>query len=54
MPKKEGEKPDLKSGPGVAYHETPIMFVNANYNNTMFSITDHKGECTLTTVAHLS
>ena len=38
-----GRKPNIKQGPEVLYHELPIMFVNANYNNTMFTITDHQG-----------
>ena len=41
--KENSRKPDLRQGPTVQYHELPIMFVNANYNNTMFTITDHKG-----------
>jgi len=49
--KENSRKPDLKQGPTVQYHELPIMFVNANYNNTMFTITDHKGQVAAQTSA---
>eukprot|EP00794_Sanderia_malayensis_P009819 gene9819-10827_t len=42
--KNEALKPELKLGPAVMYHELPIIFVNATYNNTMFTITDHNGK----------
>ena len=37
-------RPDLRQGATVQYHELPIMFVHANYNNTLFTITDHNGK----------
>ena len=41
--KNDSGKLDIKQGPTIQYHELPIIFVNANYNNTMFTITDHRG-----------